>query len=225
MAVVMKTEGDRAFAGAAEQGEIDFQAGKEHQQKLAQICQEVRDGTVRAEQAEDIGADDDAAEQQPHGRGDMRAAAQPRDEDEHDQRKPEPSERRKGQDVMSDEVDDVRDHGPLRLVHAAKRGIRPRTRAIRPAAMVMLSSQICYADCRSVESDPMTLRAVHPASAAGFTLQRPTRRNGSRPYASCCRTGSCSRPTAAHPSRSMPTRPFACASNQSAFDFGPWGPW
>ena len=32
-----ETEGDRAFAGAAEEGEIDFQAGKEHQQQLAQL--------------------------------------------------------------------------------------------------------------------------------------------------------------------------------------------
>ncbi len=110
-----ETEGDRAFAGAAEQGEIDFQAGKEHQQQLAQFRQEVRDRAIRAEEAEDMGADDDPAEQQSHGGGDMRTAAQPRNEDEHDQRQSEPSECREVQDVMSDEVGDVRNQCPLRL--------------------------------------------------------------------------------------------------------------
>ena len=78
-----EAEGDRAVAGAAEQREVDIQAGEKHQQQLAQLCHEIRDRAVRAEEAENIGANDDTAEQQPHGCGYVQTTTKARNGDEH----------------------------------------------------------------------------------------------------------------------------------------------
>ena len=103
-------EGDRAVAGAAEQREVDLQAGEEHQQQLAKLRHEIRDRAVGAEEAENIRTDDDAAEQQAHGCGNVQAATEAGNGDEHDHPEREFRQHRQGEDVVSDEVKDLRVH-------------------------------------------------------------------------------------------------------------------
>jgi hypothetical protein len=57
------TKGDRTIAGTAEQRKVDFQAGEKHQQQLAEFRHEISDRTIRTEEAKNVRADDDAAEQ------------------------------------------------------------------------------------------------------------------------------------------------------------------
>ena len=103
-------EGDRAVAGAAEQREVDIQAGEEHQQQLAEFRHEIRDRAIRAEEAENIWADDDTAEQQTHGCGNVQTTTKAGNGDEHYHRKREFREHRQAEEVVSDEVKDVRVH-------------------------------------------------------------------------------------------------------------------
>ena len=90
-------EGDRAVAGAAEQREVDLQAGEEHQQQLAEFRHEIRDRAVGAEETKNVRADDDAAEQQTNGCGNVQAATKPGNGDEHYHPERELRERRKSE--------------------------------------------------------------------------------------------------------------------------------
>jgi hypothetical protein len=64
-------KGDRARAGAAEQSEVDIQAGEEHQQQFAELRREIRNWAVRTEEAENIWTDNDAPQRQAYGRGNV----------------------------------------------------------------------------------------------------------------------------------------------------------
>ncbi|HEY2132402.1 MAG TPA: hypothetical protein VGH36_05430 [Acetobacteraceae bacterium] len=93
---------DRVRARRNSAGSIS--SGKEHQQQLAEFRHEVGDRAIRAEEAEDLGANDDTADQQTHGCGNAQAPTKARDDDEQHHPEREFRERRKREQMDSDEV-------------------------------------------------------------------------------------------------------------------------
>ena len=88
-------------AGASEQREVDLQAGKKHQQQFSELRQEIGDRPDLAEDVEDIRSDDNAAEQQAHGRGNVQPARHTRNDHKHHHPQRELRKHRQGEEVIA----------------------------------------------------------------------------------------------------------------------------
>ena len=141
-------EGDRAVAGAAEQREVDLQAGEEHQQQFAELRHEIRDRAVGAEKAENIRTDNDAAEQQAYGRGNVQAATKAGNGDEHHHPEREFRENWQREEVVSDKVEELRSH-----CLASWTKIQPVGREWRPCACTWPQNRVLTGQTRRCASN------------------------------------------------------------------------
>jgi hypothetical protein len=101
------------FAGASEQCKVDFQAGKKHQQQFSELCHEIRNRPDSAENVEDIGSDDDAAEQQAHRRGNVQSAGYLRNDHQHHHPQRKLRQHRQGEEIIAYKMNAARQHASM----------------------------------------------------------------------------------------------------------------